>query len=81
MVAFAKLGSAICQQLQPDVESFHALALLRLIKPSLTEEGIIAKEKDVEHIRYRLGLSKWCRLYAGEMAQARILVQVLRRQN
>jgi hypothetical protein len=81
MVAFARLGSAICQQLQPDVESFHALALLRLIKPSLTEEEIIAKEKDVERVRYRLGLSKWCMLYAGEMAQARILVQVLRRQN
>jgi hypothetical protein len=81
MVAFARLGSVACQRLAPDVEGFHALALLRLIKPPLTDNAIVAKEKEVKRLRDRLGLSRWCRLYAGEMEQARILVEVLRRQN
>src|SRR5215468_749847 len=75
MVAFARLASVPCKRLAPDVEGFHALALLRLIKPPL------AKEKDIKRLRDRLGLSRWCKRYAGEMEQARILVQVLRRQN
>ena len=81
MVAFARLGSVACQRLAPDVEGFHALALLRLIKPPLTDKEIVAKVKEVKRRRDRLGLSRWCRLYAGEMEQARILVEVLRRQN
>src|ERR1700730_2422860 len=81
MVAFARLGSAACQRLAPDVEGFHALALLRLIKPPLTDKEIVAKEKELKRLRDRLGLSRWCRRYAGEMEQARILVEVLRRQN
>jgi hypothetical protein len=81
MVAFTRLGSVACQRLAPDVEGFHALALLRLIKPPLTDNAIVAKEKEVKRLRDRLGLSRWCRLYAGEMEQARILVEVLRRQN
>jgi len=81
MVAFARLGSVACQRLAPDVEGFHALALLRLIKPPLTDKAIVAKEKEVKRLRDRLGLSRWCRRYAGEMEQARILVEVLRRQN
>jgi hypothetical protein len=32
-------------------------------------------------VRGRLGLSRWCKRYAGQMEQARILVQVLRRRN
>ena len=81
MVAFARLGSVACQRLAPDVEGFHALALQRLIKPPLGEKEIVAKEKEVKSLRDRLGLSRWCRLYAGEMEQARILVEVLRREN
>jgi hypothetical protein len=81
MVAFARLASVPCKRLAPDVEGFHALALLRLIKPPLAKEEIAAKEKDVKRLRDRLGLSRWCKRYAGEMEQARILVQVLRRQN
>ena len=81
MIAYARLGSIACQRLAPDADSFHALALRRLIKPSITEEEIAAKEKDVKRLRVRLGLGRWCKRYAGEMQQARILVQVLRRQN
>ena len=81
MIAFARLASVPCQLLAPDADSFHALALRRLIKPPITEEEIAAKEKDIKRLRVRLGLSSWCKRYVGEMEQARILVQVLRRQN
>ena len=81
MVAFARLASVPCKRLAPDVEGFHALALQRLIKPPLTEKEIGAKEKDVKRLRGRVVLNGWCRRYAGKMEQARILVQVLRRQN
>jgi hypothetical protein len=62
-------------------DRFYALTLMRLIKPPITEKEIVAKEKDVKRLRHRLGLRKWCQLYAGEMAQARILIEALRRQN
>ena len=81
MIAFARLASVPCQRLAPDADSFHALALRRLIKPPITDEEIAAKEKDIKRLRGRLGLSSWCKRYAGQMEQARILVQVLRRQN
>ena len=79
--AFARLASVPCQRLAPDADSFLALALRRLIQPPITEEEIAAKEKDIKRLRVRLGLSRWCKRYAGQMEQARILVQVLRRQN
>jgi hypothetical protein len=53
----------------------------RTSSTALTEEEIAAKEKDIKRLRVRLGLSSWCKRYAGQMEQARILVQVLRRQN
>ena len=81
MVAFARLASVPCKRLAPDVDDFHALVLQRLIKPPLAQEVIATKEKHVKRLRDRLGLSRWCKRYAGEMEQARILVQVLRRQN
>jgi hypothetical protein len=81
MIAFARLASVPCQRLAPDADSFYALALRRLIKPPITEEEIAAKEKDIKRLRVRLGHSSWCKRYAGQMEQARILVQVLRRQN
>ena len=79
MIAFARLASVPCQRLAPDADSFHALALRRLIKPPISEEEIAAKEKDTKRLRARLGLSRWCKRYAAVMEQARILVQVLRR--
>jgi hypothetical protein len=80
MIAFARLAVP-CQRLAPDADSFHALTLRRLIKPPITEEEIAAKEKDIKRLRVRLGFSRWCKRYAGQMEQARILVQVLRKQN
>jgi hypothetical protein len=81
MIAFARLASVPCQRLAPDADSFRALALRRLIQPPITEEEIAAKEKDIKPLRVRLGFSSWCKRYAGQMEQARILVRVLRRQN
>lgn len=81
MIAFARLASVACERLAPDAEGFRALALLRLVKPPLTEKEIAAQGKSVKQLRHRIGLRKWCQLYAGEMDQARILVEVLRRQN
>jgi hypothetical protein len=81
MIAFARLASVPCHRVAPDVDSFHALALRRLIQPPITEEEIAAKEKEVKRLRVRRGLARWCKHYAGQMEQARILVQVLRRRN
>jgi hypothetical protein len=81
MIAFARLASVACERLAPDADGFHALALLTLIKPPLTGEEIVGREKYVQQLRDRFGLRNWCQLYAGEMEQARILVEVLRRQN
>ena len=47
MIAYARLAVGACERLAPDAEGFHALALMRLIKPPLTEKEIVAKEKDV----------------------------------
>jgi hypothetical protein len=80
MIAYARLAVGACERLAPDADGFYALALMRLIKPPLTEKEIVAKEKEVRRLRDRLGLRKWCQRYAGEMAQARILVEALERQ-
>jgi hypothetical protein len=69
MIAFARLASLPCQRLAPDADSFHALALRRLIKPPITEEEIAAKEKDIKRLRVRLGLSSWCKRYAGQRSR------------
>jgi hypothetical protein len=50
MIAFARLASVPCQRLAPDADSFHALALRRLIKPPITEEEIAAKESGFEFV-------------------------------
>ena len=81
MIAYARLAVGACERLVPDADGFYARALMRLIKPPLTEKEIVAKEKNVKRLRDRLGLRKWCQRYADEMAQARILVEALRRQN
>ena len=39
MIAFARLASVPCQRLAPDADSFHVLALRRLIKPPITATG------------------------------------------
>jgi hypothetical protein len=80
MIAYARIAAGACERLAPDAEGFHAFALMRLIKPPLTEKELGAKEKDVKRLRDRLGPRKWCQLYAGEMARARILVEALRRR-
>src|SRR5262249_45205264 len=55
-IGFNILAPVPCQRLAPDADSFHALALRRLIKPTVTEEEIAAKEKGIKRLRVRLGL-------------------------
>jgi hypothetical protein len=76
----ARLAGSACERLTPEADGFYARALMRLIKPPLTEKEIVAAEKDIKRLRDRLGLRKWCQRYAGEMAQTRILVEALRRK-
>jgi hypothetical protein len=45
------------------------------------EKKLLPKEMASSNFGIGIGLRKWCQLYAGEMDQARILVEVLRRQN
>jgi hypothetical protein len=56
MIAFARLASVACERLAPDADGFHALALLTLIKPPLTGEEIVGREKYVQQLRDRFGL-------------------------
>ena len=80
MVVFADLLYPL-YTIGADVESLRALALQRLAKPPLNEKEIVAKENEVRRLRNRVGHERWCQRYTGLMEQARILVQVLRRQN
>lgn len=48
MVAFARLASVVCERVAPDADSYHGFALQKLIKPSLTEKEIAAREKEVK---------------------------------
>jgi len=57
MIAFARLASIACQRLAPDADSFHALALRRLIKPSITEEEIATKETASSGFEFVSGLA------------------------
>src|SRR6266478_2771884 len=54
MIAYPRVAVGACERLAPDAEGFHALALMRLIKPPITEKEIVAKEKDVKRLRDRL---------------------------
>jgi len=65
MIAYARLAGGACERLAPEGDGFYARALMRLIKPPLTEREIVAAEKDVKRLRDRLGLSRWCKRYAG----------------
>ena len=74
-------GSAACQRLAPDVEGFHALALLRFIKPPLTDKEIVAKKRSLNVFEIVSGLADgagampakwsrrvfWLRSYEGKI--------------
>src|SRR5258707_2978379 len=60
MIAFARLASVPCQRLAPDADSFHTLALRRLIKTPISEGEIGAQGKDIKRLRDRLRPSRWC---------------------
>jgi hypothetical protein len=70
MIAFIRHASEPCAGSVPDMWSFEALSLMMVAKPPIAEEEVQAKEKDVQQFRARLGLQKWCQLYALEMKEA-----------
>jgi len=43
------------------------------LKPPITEAEIMAKEKEAQDYRFRLGDAKWCELYAVEMREAHLV--------
>jgi hypothetical protein len=45
MIAYARLAVGVCERLAPDAEGFHALALMRLIKPPLTKKRLSPKKR------------------------------------
>jgi hypothetical protein len=74
MIAFVRRASEPCGGAAAGTNGYVALALLMLSKPTLTEAEVSAKEKDVEQLRASLAPSEWCKLYAIEMEQARIII-------
>jgi hypothetical protein len=78
MVAFNRLASEPCAGLVPSIWVGEMIALWVSAKPPIPEGQIKAKETEVTEHRTRLGLEKWCQLYAVEMEQAHIVVKNMR---
>jgi hypothetical protein len=71
MVAFIRLA-APCDgvvQVPPEYVT-EALSLLMVVDPPISEQMIEAKEEVVKHDRAKLGLAKWCQLYAVKASEA-----------
>jgi hypothetical protein len=82
MIAFARLASVPCQRLAPDADSFHALALRRLIKPPSPRKRLLLKKRTSSGFEFVSGLAagastmpaKWsrrvfsCRFYEGKIS-------------
>jgi hypothetical protein len=79
MIAFIRHASEKCAASVPGSWPMEALSLLMVVKPPLDEREIVLKEKEVEQYRVRLGLKKWCELYAVEMGEAHAIVELRQR--
>jgi hypothetical protein len=77
MVAFIRHASVPCAGAVPDMWAFDALALLVRSKLPIGDEEVQTKEKDIVQYRQRLGLQKWCKLYAIEMGEAHAIVGLI----
>jgi hypothetical protein len=76
MMAFIRLASEPCAGSVPSMWGFEVLALYVAVKPPIPEAEIKTKETEVARYRTRLGLKKWCQLYAVEMKEAHIIVGI-----
>jgi hypothetical protein len=86
MIAFARLASVPCRRREPDADSFHALALRRLIQPPITRNRLLPKKKTLSGFEFVSGSAdgasampaKWnrpafsFRFYEGKISRALI---------
>jgi hypothetical protein len=71
MVAFIRLAEPCDGVVQvPPEYVTEALSLLMVVDPPISEQMIEAKEEVVKNYRAKLGLAKWCQLYAVEVSEA-----------
>jgi hypothetical protein len=80
MVAFIRLAEP-CDgvvQVPPDYV-MEALSLLLVVDPPISEKMIEAKEEVVKDYRAKLGLARWCRLYAVEMGEVNAIEKLMLR--
>jgi hypothetical protein len=55
----------------------EALSLLMVVDPPISEQMIEAKEEVVKNYRAKLGLTKWCQLYAVEVSEAKTIGKLM----
>ena len=55
----------------------EALSLLMVVDPPISEQMIEAKEEVVKNYRAKLGLAKWCQLYAVEVSEANTIGKLM----
>src|SRR4029450_5225294 len=86
MIAFARLASVPCQRLAPDADSFHTLALRRLINRPSPRKRLLPKKKTSSGFEFVSGLAdgasampaKWnrpvfsFRFYEGRISRPRL---------
>ncbi len=80
MVAFIRLA-APCDgvvQVPPEYVT-EALSLLMVVDPPISEQMIEAKEEVVKNYQAKLGLAKWCQLYAVEVGEANAIGRLMLR--
>ena len=78
MVAFIRLAEPCDSVVQvPPEYLMEALSLLMVVDPPISEQMIEAKEEVVKNYRAKLGLAKWCQLYAVEVSEANTIGKLL----
>jgi hypothetical protein len=78
MVAFFRLAEPCDGVVQvPPEYVTEALSLLMVVDPPISEQMIEAKEEVVKNYRTKLGLAKWCQLYAVEVSEANTIGKLM----
>jgi hypothetical protein len=69
MLAFVREAAEVCSGVT-QIYVWEAIALATVVDPPVDEEVIAMKQTYLRGIRKKIGSTRWCRLYAGEMAEA-----------
>jgi hypothetical protein len=78
VVAFIRLAEPCDGVVQvPPEYVTQALSLLMVVDPPISEQMIEAKEEVVKNYRAKLGLAKWCQLYAVEVSEANTIGKLM----